>query len=329
MGIADLSVLPRTGFKGTGTIEWLAGQGLTIGADSNMAYRQEGGELAARLAPSEIFLIDGLAATGALVEKLNSAWAWGTEKPRKLIGYPMPRQDSHAWFMVTGTRGAGDVRQDLRHRSPAAQIRDRPDRPDLARQDERHRHPRQIAARCRPSTCWPTSPRRSISGAPCSTPWRSSRARRSASRHSATSAEAAMARAPKAFEMQDPHSLAGKREGNLEIAIGREVREFRRKLDMTVAELARLAGMSAGMLSKIENGMTSPSLDTLKSLSTALHVPVTAFFRRYEEERDATFVKAGQGTRISSAGGPGPAINTSSSAIRSAGPWRSSPISSP
>ncbi len=107
-----------------------------------------------------------------------------------------------------------------------------------------------------------------------------------------------MARAPKEFELQDPHSLAGKREGNLEVAIGREVREFRRKLDMTVAELARLAGMSAGMLSKIENGMTSPSLDTLKSLSTALHVPVTAFFRRYEEERDATYVKAGQGLNI-------------------------------
>src|SRR5215813_14247162 len=107
-----------------------------------------------------------------------------------------------------------------------------------------------------------------------------------------------MGRAGKDFDMQDPHSLAGKRETNLEIAIGREVREFRRKLDMTVAELARLAGLSAGMLSKIENGMTSPSLDTLKSLSTALHVPVTAFFRRYEEERDATFVKAGQGLNI-------------------------------
>jgi transcriptional regulator with XRE-family HTH domain len=67
---------------------------------------------------------------------------------------------------------------------------------------------------------------------------------------------------------------------------------------MTVAELARLAGLSAGMLSKIENGMTSPSLATLQSLSRALHVPVTAFFRRYEEERDATFVKAGQGLTI-------------------------------
>ena len=102
MAIADLSTLPRTGFKGTGTVDWLAGQGLTIGPDSNIAYRQEGGALAARLAPTEIFLIDGLDATGALIEKLNAAWTWGTEKPRKLVGYPMPRQDSHAWFMITG-----------------------------------------------------------------------------------------------------------------------------------------------------------------------------------------------------------------------------------
>ena len=52
------------------------------------------------------------------------------------------------------------------------------------------------------------------------------------------------------------------------------------------------------MLSKIENGLTSPSLATLKALSGALNVPVTAFFRKYEEERDATFVKAGQGLNI-------------------------------
>jgi sarcosine oxidase subunit gamma len=102
MAIADLSVLPHTGFKGAGTVEWLQGQGLSIGPDSNMAYRQDDGELAARLAPSEIFLIDSLAATGTLIDKLNAAWSWGMERPRKLIGYPMPRQDSHAWFIVTG-----------------------------------------------------------------------------------------------------------------------------------------------------------------------------------------------------------------------------------
>ena len=84
----------------------------------------------------------------------------------------------------------------------------------------------------------------------------------------------------------------------LEIAIGQQVRAFRRQLNMTVAEVASQAHLSPGMLSKIENGLTSPSLATLKSLSGALNVPVTAFFRKYEEERDATFVKAGQGLNI-------------------------------
>jgi transcriptional regulator with XRE-family HTH domain len=87
-------------------------------------------------------------------------------------------------------------------------------------------------------------------------------------------------------------------ENELEIAIGREVRTFRNQLNMTVAEVAKQGGLSPGMLSKIENGLTSPSLATLKSLSGALNVPVTAFFRRYEEERDASYVKAGQGLTI-------------------------------
>jgi transcriptional regulator with XRE-family HTH domain len=90
----------------------------------------------------------------------------------------------------------------------------------------------------------------------------------------------------------------GTPENQLEIAIGEQVRAFRKQLHMTVAEVAGQADLSPGMLSKIENGLTSPSLATLKALSGALNVPVTAFFRKYEEERDATFVKAGQGLNI-------------------------------
>ncbi len=84
----------------------------------------------------------------------------------------------------------------------------------------------------------------------------------------------------------------------LEAAIGRQVRRFRQRLEVTVAELAKQADLSSGMLSKIENGLTSPSLATLRALSLALNVPVTAFFRSFEEHRDATFVKAGQGLQI-------------------------------
>ena len=86
-------------------------------------------------------------------------------------------------------------------------------------------------------------------------------------------------------EFQDPHAPAQSPESSLEAAIGTQVREFRQKLDMTVVELAKVAGLSAGMLSKIEHGLTSPSLGTLQNLAKALHVPVTALFRRFEEER--------------------------------------------
>jgi transcriptional regulator with XRE-family HTH domain len=84
----------------------------------------------------------------------------------------------------------------------------------------------------------------------------------------------------------------------LEVAIGSQIRSFRKKMDLTIAELANLANLSIGMLSKIENGNASPSLSTLQSLSDALNIPVTAFFRKYEERRDASFVKAGQGLVI-------------------------------
>ena len=76
------------------------------------------------------------------------------------------------------------------------------------------------------------------------------------------------------------------------------MRQFRQQLDLTVVEVAQRAGMSRGMLSKIENGMTSPSLATLKSLSQALNVPVTSLFRKYEEQQDAIFVKADRGLQI-------------------------------
>jgi transcriptional regulator with XRE-family HTH domain len=89
-----------------------------------------------------------------------------------------------------------------------------------------------------------------------------------------------------------------KRANRLEMCIGREVRQLRRKHDMTVTELADLAGLSSGMLSKIENGHTSPSLATLQSLASALNVSVTALMRKFEERRDATFVPAGGGLKI-------------------------------
>lgn len=85
---------------------------------------------------------------------------------------------------------------------------------------------------------------------------------------------------------------------SLEVSIGRKVRALRQRLQITVSELAAEAALSTGMLSKIENGGTSPSLSTLKSLARALNVPLTSFFADFEERRDCSYVQAGQGVII-------------------------------
>jgi len=97
---------------------------------------------------------------------------------------------------------------------------------------------------------------------------------------------------------QDPHRLRDGREKVLEVAIGREVRAHRRKQEITVAELSAQTGLSTGMLSKIENGNTSPSLTTLQTLADALSVPMTAFFKGFEETRSAVHTKSGTGVAL-------------------------------
>src|SRR5262245_56371630 len=97
--LADLSLQPRSGFKGRGTPEWLEAEGVVL-PETNHATRQPDGTLAVRLGPREVLL---LAPTpGApLVDRLNRAWPEerDTATPR---GYPVPRADSHCWFLLAG-----------------------------------------------------------------------------------------------------------------------------------------------------------------------------------------------------------------------------------
>lgn len=85
---------------------------------------------------------------------------------------------------------------------------------------------------------------------------------------------------------------------SLEAGIGTQVRRLRKELDLTVSEFGTAAGISAGMLSKIENGAISPSLATLDALAKTLNVPISRLFAESEERRDCSFVKAGTGVRI-------------------------------
>jgi transcriptional regulator with XRE-family HTH domain len=104
----------------------------------------------------------------------------------------------------------------------------------------------------------------------------------------------------KQTRQEDEHS--GGADNRLETALGQVVREFRKSAGYGVAELASRAGLSSGMVSKIENGAISPSLASIRSLARALQVPVTSLFREFDEVRDATFVRAGEGMLVHRSG---------------------------
>jgi transcriptional regulator with XRE-family HTH domain len=88
----------------------------------------------------------------------------------------------------------------------------------------------------------------------------------------------------------------------LEQSIGAQIRLYRKLHNHTVAELAGAAGISTGMLSKIENGQISPSLTTLQILAKALNLPMTTLFTAFEEKRDCSFVPGGHGVTINRRG---------------------------
>jgi transcriptional regulator with XRE-family HTH domain len=87
-------------------------------------------------------------------------------------------------------------------------------------------------------------------------------------------------------------------EATLNMVIALRVKETRQRKGLPIRTLSDRTGISKGMLSKIENAQVSPSLATLARLAEALDTPLTAFFRGFDEERDAVFVKAGHGPEI-------------------------------
>lgn len=79
----------------------------------------------------------------------------------------------------------------------------------------------------------------------------------------------------------------------LDIYIGKVINSARKKQSLTISDIAEQSGISRGMLSKIENGQVSPSLDSLLKISTSLGVPISAFFKEFDnEEGGAQLVKS-------------------------------------
>jgi transcriptional regulator with XRE-family HTH domain len=87
----------------------------------------------------------------------------------------------------------------------------------------------------------------------------------------------------------------GKDATALSASVGAQIRALRRTADLTAVELARLAHISSGMLSKVEHGGTFPSFATLVAIADALEVPVARLFASFGDRRDLSVVKDGEG----------------------------------
>ena len=96
--------------------------------------------------------------------------------------------------------------------------------------------------------------------------------------------------------------LAPSTAAQISVALGAEVRALRRNLALSSTDLAKQAGLSPAMLSRIESGAAAPSLASLAALAEALGVPVARLFAKHDRQRDVSYVQAGRGVRVARQG---------------------------
>ena len=81
---------------------------------------------------------------------------------------------------------------------------------------------------------------------------------------------------------------------NIDIVVGKAIGVRRRDKKWTIKTLSTQSGISPAMISKIENGLVSPSLSTLSALASALNEPLVSLFQQTVKTADITYVKSGK-----------------------------------
>ena len=85
----------------------------------------------------------------------------------------------------------------------------------------------------------------------------------------------------------------------LEQYIGMQIRRQRQAQDLKITDVARIAKISQGMLSKIEDAQVSTSLETLSRLCDVLGMPMSKLFSQYDQQGGgALLVKADEGMEV-------------------------------
>lgn len=74
------------------------------------------------------------------------------------------------------------------------------------------------------------------------------------------------------------------------VGIGKKIRAIRQQQNLKLHEVAKVAGVSKSLLSKIENSRSVPSLPVLIAVIKALKVEFSAFFEGIEASAEAPYI---------------------------------------
>lgn len=67
-------------------------------------------------------------------------------------------------------------------------------------------------------------------------------------------------------------------QNDLHLLLGTRIRDLRKSLGLRISDLAGAAGLTTSMISQVERGKISPSIETLKMIGNVLKVPIGYFF---------------------------------------------------
>jgi len=91
----------------------------------------------------------------------------------------------------------------------------------------------------------------------------------------------------------------------IESEIGKRIKNYRTKKDLTLQDLADLSGFTKGYISKVEKSKKAPPVSTLGKISKVLGIPISVLLGVNDQVSDICFVKnndrpamAGRGTKF-------------------------------
>src|SRR3954447_1885849 len=85
-------------------------------------------------------------------------------------------------------------------------------------------------------------------------------------------------------------------------AVGPRVKALREAMDLSLRDLAERSGVLAPMLSQVERGETSPTLQIASRIASGLELRLSQLLR-LDEESTVSIVRAGDGRRAAGGGG--------------------------